>query len=140
MTDWTLEQETPFERSFSKLSHYERAVLIAALESVLTPQGSDVCATEWGKALGAGLYEFRVRKSLKSILDEFAAPGAKKLVLKPGDDRSVLLRAFFTVHGNRVVLLISVYDKGKDPSDKRQKKEIANARKLLKAWKRRDKS
>lgn len=102
MTDWTLEQETPFERSFGKLPLYEQAVLLAALERVLTPQGSDVCATEWGKALGAGLHEFRVRKSLKSILDEFAAPGSKRPDTNAGDDRAVLLRAFFAVHGNRV--------------------------------------
>ncbi|WP_144796189.1 hypothetical protein [Microbacterium paludicola] len=134
MTDWTLEQETPFERSFGKLPKYEQAVLLAALERVLTPQGSDVCSSEWGKALGGGLYEFRVRKSLKAIIEEFARPDGKKPALKPGDDRAVLLRAFFTVHGNRVVLLFSVYDKGRDPSDKRQKKEIARARKLLKNW------
>ncbi len=46
----------------------------------------------------------------------------------------MLLRVFFTVHGSRVVLLFQAYDKGDDPSDKRQCKEIAEARKHLRAW------
>ena len=51
-----------------------------------------------------------------------------------GSDRRVLLRVFCTFHGDRVVLLLGGYDKGRDPSDKRQQKEIARARKLLKQW------
>jgi hypothetical protein len=54
-----------------------------------------------------------------------------------GADRTVLLRVFCTFHGDRIVLLFHGYDKKKDPSAKRQAREIARARKLHAAWKRR---
>jgi hypothetical protein len=46
----------------------------------------------------------------------------------------VLLRAFCHAHGDKVVLLLGGYDKGRDPSAKRQQREIATARKLLRAF------
>ncbi len=91
-----------------------------------------VASTEWGKALGQGLYELRIRRSLHAIRtwgvsDPPPASNAQ-------DREPVLLRVFFSVHGNRVVLLFQAYDKGGDPSDKRQRKEISEARRHLRAW------
>lgn len=37
--------------------------------------------------------------------------------------------------GDKVTLLFQGYDKGKDPSDKKQQREIDKARKMLKSWK-----
>lgn len=132
MTDWTIETETPFDEFYNGLEEYKQAVLRAAVETVLQEHGIDICSSGWGKSLGEGLYEFRVRKSLKSILsaanlevpDSFAAP-----------DRTVLLRVFCTFHGKRIVLLLNGYDKERDSSAKRQNREIAAARKQMKAWK-----
>lgn len=132
MADWTIETETPFEEFYNGLEEYKQAVLRAAVETVLQEHGIDICSSEWGKNLGGGLYEFRVQKSLKSIMsaanlevpDNFAAP-----------DRTVLLRVFCTFHGKRIVLLLDGYDKQRDTSAKRQQREIAAARKQMKAWK-----
>jgi hypothetical protein len=44
---------------------------------------------------------------------------------------------FVHFHGSRVVLLLGGYDKGKDPSERRQRREIAQARKCLADWRRR---
>lgn len=46
-----------------------------------------------------------------------------------------MLRVFFTVYGDRVVLLVGGYDKAKDPSSKRQQREIEVARARLRGWK-----
>ncbi|PVE94974.1 type II toxin-antitoxin system RelE/ParE family toxin [Microbacterium sp. TPD7012] len=134
MSAWNVQQQDAFERAFDKLPQYEQAVMVAAIEKVLGVLGHEVCATEWGKNLGEGLYEFRVRKSLRAIHDEFKENGVDLPALPPGSDRGVLLRAFFTVHGDRIVLLLHIYDKKRDPSEKRQQREIKRARKLLKAW------
>lgn len=91
----------------------------------------DVLATEWGKPLGQGLAEFRVRRSLEAIFREACASVPDDVA---GSDRRVLLRVFCAFHGDRVVLLLGGYDKGRDPSGKRQQKEIARARKVLKQW------
>lgn len=131
---WTIEYEgAGFERFLRSLPGYEQAVLIAAIEHVLARHGIDICAGEWGKPLGSGLYEFRVRRSLTAILSEAGVDAAGF----PGADRGVLLRVFCTFYGDKVVLLYQGYDKKRDPSEKRQQREIAQARKVHDAWKRR---
>lgn len=134
MDTWSIEYEGDgFERFLLSLAPYEQAVLIAAVEHVLHRHGIDICAGEWGKPLGEGLYEFRVRKSLRTI---FASAG-----LEPeepaGTDRAVLLRVFCTFYGDKIVLLYHGYNKKKDPSEKRQQREIAKARKIHNHWKQR---
>lgn len=135
MTKWSVDYEgDSFERFFFSLPEYEQAVLTAAIEHVLAVYGMDICAGEWGKPLGDGLYEFRVRRSLEAILAEAGInPPEDDLA---GTDRQVLLRVFCTFHGIRIVLLYSGYNKKKDPSDRRQQQEIKRARKAHAQWKR----
>jgi len=129
---WSIEYEgDTFERFVGKLSRYEQAVLFAALENVLQRYGIEICAGEWGKPLGGGLYEFRIRKSLSTILRTTGAG----LEIESHNEPSVLLRVFCTFHGDKIVLLYHGYNKKKDPSPRRQQKEVAKARKLHEAWK-----
>lgn len=138
MPHWTIEYEgSAFERFFLSIPEYEQAVLTAAIESVLEVFGTDICSGEWGKPLGGGLYEFRVRKSLRAILTDAGVVPPANIA---GNDRQVLLRAFCTFHGSKIVLLYSGYDKKKDPSEKRQQREIKKARKMHDQWKRKPKS
>lgn len=137
-TRWTTEYyedahgRSPFARWFAdQLSSYEQAVLAAAVEQVLEVVGIDICQSEWGKALGQGLFEFRVRQSLHAVrtFGMIDPPAAT-----PGEDQTVLLRVFVTFHGAKVVLLLHGYNKGKDPSPRRQNAEITKARRLLRDW------
>ena len=43
---------------------------------------------------------------------------------------------FCTFHGDKIVLLYHGYDKKRDPSERRQQREIAKARRLHQEWKR----
>jgi hypothetical protein len=137
MSAWTIEIEgEDFLRFTRSLSAYEQAVMAAALDHVLAVRGIDVCAGEWGKALGGRRYEFRIRKTLDTMLGEVGIePSGRR-----DGDRRVLLRIFCTFHGRRIVLLLHGYDKLRDPSAKRQQREIARARRLLKDWRRRKRS
>ncbi len=131
--EWTLrvyealDGTRPFEAFLAGLDPYRREVLVIALRTVLAHQGHNVCSSEWGKALRQGLYEFRVRRSLSALCH------AAGIEVPAGfqTDQKVLLRVFFAVEGQRIVLLLGGYDKGADPSEKRQEREIAAARKLL---------
>lgn len=105
---------------------------MAANEIILKADGSDICAGEWGKPLGEGLYEFRIRKSLRTILAG-ADRGTPEVV---DADRPVLLRVFCTFYGDKIVLLYHGYNKRTDPSQSRQRRENAKARKLHSRWKR----
>lgn len=51
----------------------------------------------------------------------------------------MLLRVFCHAHGRRIVLLLAGYDKGEDPSPKRQNTEIKLATKRLQRWRENEK-
>lgn len=143
---WTLELfeaddgTCPFERFVTReLSPFQRQALDAALRMRLARDGIDLARSEWLKALGEGLHEFRVRHTAAEITEMFGgdAPGSSH---RP---EAILLRVFVHFHGERVVLLLAGYDKSGDSSTKRQGREIARARKLLRQFKerqRRDRS
>lgn len=132
---WTpkLGRQAPFATWLMKADPYDQAVAIKVLEKVVQPLGMNICSTEWGKALGGGLYEIRIRTSLHGA--ETWGETDPEPANDSNHNRTVLLRIFTTFHGTKIVLLFNAYNKGKDPSEKRQGKEIKKARKHLKAWK-----
>lgn len=138
--EWQLEvYETengrqPFTAWVEKLSETKFVSLDAALRLVLSERGLDLVRTEWLKPLGEGLHEFRVRHDSDEIRRMFAGQAARRR------RERILLRVFVHFHGSRVVLLLSGYDKGKDSNDKKQQREIAQARKYLADWRRRQRS
>ena len=123
---------SPIEKWMDSLGAPEFAALNAAITHVLEPRGLTLVGTEWMKTLRGGLYELRIRHTAKEIIQSFGAEGIDVPSHPPS---KILLRVFVNFHGAKVILLLAGYDKGKDPSEKLQQKEIANARKLLTAWK-----
>lgn len=117
----------PFERFIEDLSDFKFVALDTAVTHVLAVRGIDLVRTEWLKALGQGLHEFRVRHEADEVARMFgvAPPGVE------APRGKVLLRVFVHFHGDKVVLLLGGYDKGRDPKVKRQQREVAQARKLL---------
>ncbi len=97
----------------------QRSELGEAMRVQLQAKGIGVCATEYGKQLGKGLFEFRLRRSVEDAGER------------------ILLRVFCYAYGKRIVLLLGGYDKGADPSPGRQLDEIALARRRLADWRRR---
>jgi len=113
-----------------ELSPRKRRALGTAMSRVLQLLGIGVCGTEFGKQLGAGLFEFRLRgRDLGKIV-----PSAEP---EDAAEAKMLLRVFCHAYGDRIVLLLAGYDKGEHPSPKRQTQEIAIARKRLKEWQQR---
>ncbi len=98
-----------------ELSPIKRWAIGAAMNQILAQEGVSVCDTEWGKALGDGLYEFRLRDEVQD----------------KGVSEKILLRVFFHPYGNKLILLLGGYDKGQHPSARRQDQEIVLARKRL---------
>jgi phage-related protein len=121
----------PVRAWLDHLPQKKRAAVVAGLQQVLGRLGLEVCRTECGKHLGKGLAEFRLRHSEQVILGKFVGPEARE---RRGSDESVLVRVFFHAHGDKLILLLGAYDKGRHPSARRQEKEIAAARKRLREW------
>jgi hypothetical protein len=116
------------------LDEAKEQALAAALRNVLAYEGIGVCGSPWGKWVqGApGIFEFRVRHDAATILRQRGLPVPAELE-KGGAE--ILLRVFCHAHGNKIVLLLAGYDKGKEPSAKRQSTEITRAKQRLTRWK-----
>ena len=131
MPEWSIEYfDRGFERFYLALNSYEQAVVEAALTTVLAAHGIAVFDGGWGKPLGGGLYEFRIQRSLEAI----RTLGRAEPPTEAGAGARVSIRVFCTFHGDKIVLLLHGYDKGRDPSARRQQREIARARAMLTKW------
>jgi len=117
----------PFRRFVDDLSDFKFIALDTAIVRVLSVRGIDLADTEWLKALGKGLHEFRVRHDAGEIAHMFG--GDAPSVTAPAT--KILLRVFVHFHGGRMILLLGGYDKGDDPTSRRQQREIARARRRL---------
>jgi hypothetical protein len=113
---WLREELTPTQR---------RAIGVA-LREILEAEGVGVCRGAYGRQLGEGLFEFRLRHDAAEILRSVG----KSARAEPRTER-ILLRVFCHAHGDRLILLLGGYDKGADPSRRRQQREIAEARRRL---------
>jgi hypothetical protein len=111
-----------------ELTRTQRFALGQAMREQLQVLGVGVCGTAFGKQLGKSLFEFRLRRDASAL----ALPGTI-----PAGSSRILLRVFCHAYGDRIVLLLGGYDKGADPSPRRQGKEIAIARDRLADWGRR---
>lgn len=118
--EWIKEDLTPFQR---------RSIGIAMSE-ILEVNGINVCDTEYGKNLGQGLFDFRLRHGADDIVAMFTT--------KTPDERDkepILLRVYCHAYGDKIVLLLAGYDKQADASRKRENQEIKLARKRLTEFK-----
>jgi len=110
-----------------KLRREHGLLFETAIEVVLAERGLDVVETEYGKPLGGGLYEFRLRWTAAEVRAKAVAsrirPAAKA--------EKIMLRVFFCTAGRKIILLLSGYDKGRDSSGRRQDREISRARKAV---------
>lgn len=136
---WTLEfyeegGREPVLDFLRGLDEVKEQALAAALRNVLAYEGIAVCGSSWGKWVqGApGIFEFRVRHDATTILRERNLPVPANL---DASHRDILLRVFCHAHGMKVVLLLAAYDKGREPSTKRQNAEIRRAKHRLTRWK-----
>ena len=105
-------------------------VVDAALTEILAREGANVCRTGFGKALGQGLYEFRIRQSVGTLWRKVG-----KHELAGGKDKHLLLRIFFAVEKHGVVVLLGAYDKKANASARFQNQQIRRARQVLAAHK-----
>jgi hypothetical protein len=119
----------PCREWMRKLTPLKRIALEEAIRIVLVRRGLDVVETEFGKALGGGLYEFRLRWSADEVRRKVEGVSAGSA----GKAEKIMLRVFFCTSGRRIILLLSGYDKARDPGERRQGREIAGARRLLTA-------
>lgn len=132
---WTIEffeddhGRQPAREWLLSIESAKRAAAIAAIETYLVQLGQDVCGTEHGKHLGAGMFEFRVRHDERTIRSKAGEDAGNS-----GKGADVLLRIFCHAHGQRIVLLLGGYDKGASPSSKKQAREIEKARGRLRSF------
>ncbi len=102
------------------LSATKRRALGMAMNEILQRHGVQVVGERsWGRQLGQGLFEFRVDRTVKP---------------DDGIAEKIVLRVFCHAHGDRKILVLHGYDKGRSPSSRRQQREIETARSRLMSW------
>ncbi|AKI99214.1 hypothetical protein ATI61_106589 [Archangium gephyra] len=121
-----------------ELSPAQRRSVTAALEELVAYMGPDVVRTDFGKNLGGGVIELRIRQSEEQVLKRV---GKAPKQLHPEDEgEDILLRVFFHPHGQKKALVLHGYDKGQNPSKKHQQRQIALAEERLALFKQREKA
>ena len=95
------------------------------MHEILAHEGNGVCGTEFGKALGDGLSELRLRHDADEVL---ARKQSALKRLRTGKKERSFYVSSSDAHGDKLVLLLGGYDKGADDSEKRQQTEIETAR------------
>ena len=98
------------------LNPEDRRTVGAALREILQENGVNVCGSSFSRQLGGGLFEFRLR------------------------EQPLIICIPCHAHGDRLILLLGGYDKGQDPSGRRQNQEIAVARARLEEWRARQRA
>jgi hypothetical protein len=136
---WTLEfyeedGREPVLDFLRGLDDVKEQALTAALRNILAYDGIGVCGSSWGKWVqkAPGIFEFRVRHDAATILRERGLHVPANL---DTSHQTILFRVFCHAHGEKVVLLLAAYDKGKESSAKRQNAEIKRAKQRLARWK-----
>lgn len=126
-----------------ELSPTKRRALGTAMRRLLQVHGPAVNRTKWGRAIGGGIFEFRLSMSGKEVVNLEAEINAitteearRRFDLNPSEE--ILLRVFCATHGEKVILLLHGYDKGQDTNKRRQQREIAEARRRLADLKQRE--
>jgi hypothetical protein len=112
-----------------RLSVTQRHALDAALRLLLAAHGIDVCTSRYGRHLGGGLFEFRLDEDEWQLLRKWDpdSQGARPSAV----GERILLRVFCHAVADQLILLLGGYDKGRDPSRRKQQREIATARQRL---------
>jgi len=123
----------PVEKWIDGLSDQKAEAVIVALQEVLAVNGINLASGAWLKSLGSGLHEFRIRHSATEILGMYKVVNRALTV----GAEAVLLRIFVAFEGEKVVVLLGAYDKGKNDKQGFQQAQIEVARKRLREWMRR---
>jgi len=103
-------------------------VIVAALvEELLAHYGPAICRSEFGKALGKGLFELRARQTPRTLFARFGRDVPKGFV---GANEEVLVRVFFAVGRDKTIVLLGGLNKKKQNSEKAQRDAILRARRV----------
>jgi len=131
--DWSIEfyedeaGKRPVKSWMDSLSDIKREAAIAAIQIILKRQGVELSNTKWMKPLGGSLFEFRIRHTGPQISRMYGLSGYEGRNLKLG----LVLRIFLAFEGERVIILLGAYDKGRKDSARNQQKQIEISRKRL---------
>ena len=76
------------------------------MREILQAEGLGVCRTAYGKQLGGGLFEFRLRHDAAEILRSLGRTARAE-----STSERILLRVFCHAYGDRIILLLAATTK-----------------------------
>jgi len=117
----------PARRWIDHLETSKRRAAMAAMSHLLRVRGPAICDTEYGRHLGRGLFELRIRHDAEVILGKAGGESATRAT----SGRRVSLRIFCSLLAGGVIVVLGGYDKGRDPHPRRQARETTASRRRL---------
>jgi hypothetical protein len=114
-----------FLRQEKELPPEVQVVVRGLLLEVLALEGMSLASGTLLKALGSGLWEFRIGRNLKSVLK-----AAGIALPRNSRNRKIVVRVFCSFE-DEGVLLLGCFDKLRNGSDRAQNIAIQNARSLM---------
>jgi hypothetical protein len=114
-----------FLRQEKELPPEVQVVVRGLLLEVLALEGMSLASGTLLKALGSGLWEFRIGRNLKSVLK-----AAGIALPRNSRNRKIVVRVFCSFE-DEGILLLGCFDKLRNGSDRAQNIAIQNARSLL---------
>lgn len=121
------------------LSTVEKLAADAAMKTFLRDHGPAVIEIGMGRNVGRGVFEFYIELDREAVLERYtrARVGGTADRTASGPSEEVWLRIFFHPFGERKLLLLDGYDKGRYGEGRLQSRAINDAVKKLEDWKRR---
>ena len=114
-----------FLRQERNLPAEVQSVVRALLLEVLLVEGMNLASGSLLKALGGGLWEFRIGRNLKSVLKGAGVTASPNI-----KNRKIVVRVFLSFEDGGI-LLLGCYDKLRHGGDRAQNVAISQARILL---------
>lgn len=123
-------ETSEFDKQFRSFPEETQVIIKLAINEILRVESLALTRGPWLKALGGGLYEFRIGKTVRAVLSK-----ASVVVDVKEPKRPILVRIFCTFEQNTIYLL-SCYDKLREGAGKKQQQAIRQARAQLLTLKR----
>lgn len=117
-------------RQLKNLSPEDQSIVRLLVLEILGGKGMGLASSHWLKPLGAGLWEFRIGRSMKSVLKSEGVELSSAVT-----NRKILIRVFCSFEQDGI-LLLGCYNKLRSGGGRAQNLAINKARALLLTYRR----
>jgi hypothetical protein len=119
-----------FEGQLRQLPSEHQFLVQVAIQEILSLHGLDLARTKWLRALGSGLWEFRIGPTSRAVLSKASLENTPQI-----QQQKILIRVFCAFEEGKSII-VSLFNKQRYGGDRRQNEAIKTARATLLTFRR----